>query len=507
MRANRLSCLLLAAALAVSLAGCAGQDETPEASPSDSPARETEVSPSPGTQAVFSLPVFLNASLHPVQCGNRANLALLPLMYEGLFELDTAFEPKPVLCRTWQVDESGLTWTFTLHSGVTFSDGTPLTASQVVSSLQAAAAAGTRFANRLSQIQSVSAAGEDTVTVTLRTPNGALPALLDVPVYLERDGVCYGTGPYVLDESGAAPVLRGRSDWHGGTALPSDEIRLTPVEQTEDLIHAFDTRDASLVLTDLTGSAALGYSTTGNEVWDYPTSDMVYLIFHTASGSCASQTLRQALARGVDRTSLVNFAFSRRVTAAALPVSPASALYDQDLAAAQEYDLTAMTDLLDSVRVKGPLRLLVNSENSFKTAAADFLAEQWQGVGLEVSVEKLAWDDYLAALARGDFDLCLAEISLTADFDLTSLVGTGGSLNYGGWHSAETDSLLSVLRAARGDEARKQAASALYAHLAEKCVLVPLCFKNYSVLTRWGSITGLTPTQSNPFFGMLWSLT
>ena len=79
------------------------------------------------------------------------------------------------------------------------------------------------------------------------------------------------------------------------------------------------------------------------------------------------------------------------------------------------------------------LVFLVNSENSSKVAAAQRIVDQLSGAGVSISLERLSWTEYLAALERGDFDLYLAEVRLTADFDLTQLVGTRGGLNYGGW--------------------------------------------------------------------------
>ena len=110
-------------------------------------------------------------------------------------------------------------------------------------------------------------------------------------------------------------------------------------------------------------------------------------------------------------------------------------------------------------------------------------------------------------MAQGRFDLCLAEVSLTADFDLTALLSSGGELNYGGWSSGTTDALLTAFRLARSGEESISAAGNLYAHLAEQVPLVPIGFKNHSVLTQWQTVTGLTPTQNSPFYGMTWSLT
>ena len=143
MKASPLLSLLLCAALL--LAGC---------SPSDSPAGSGDASnggsASQGGTTVtptaipFSLAVYADYSLHPVLAENRANLTLAPLLYEPLFQLDGQFQPQGVLCQSSAVSEDGLTWTFTLRSGVTFSDGTPLTGEAVADALNLARQEGSR---------------------------------------------------------------------------------------------------------------------------------------------------------------------------------------------------------------------------------------------------------------------------------------------------------------------------------------------------------------------------
>jgi peptide/nickel transport system substrate-binding protein len=76
------------------------------------------------------------------------------LIWEGLFELDNTFTARNVLCDSYSVSEDGLVWTFYLRTGITFSDGSPLTAAEAAQSLQLAKKAGTRYSGRLSAVVS-----------------------------------------------------------------------------------------------------------------------------------------------------------------------------------------------------------------------------------------------------------------------------------------------------------------------------------------------------------------
>ena len=482
---------VLALAFCLLLGGCTGG---PEPDPTPSPATSSAVVEE---TAEFALACYPEAGFHPITGANRTNLTLAGLVYEGLYALDQQFEPQAQLCTGGTPSADGLNWTFTLRTGVTFSDGSPLTAAEVKSSLDLARTS-TLYASRLSDITNVTA-GEGTVTVTLSRANGNLPALLDIPIVKETGGVPLGTGPYVFSNSGDAWSLTARQGWWQGEELPLQTIPLRSIQETDDLIHAFDTRDIALVSTDLTGTNALGFSGSFDTV-DYPTSIMLYVGFNVKSGPCRTAAVRQALLRAFDRTSVSTAIYSSHAQPAALPISPASPYYQETLAQDLEYSTQQAGELLAEAGTVGTLTFVPPSDTAPRASAAEKLASGLTDLGLQVDLQLLARDDYVAALEKGDFDLYLAEVRLTADFDLTALITAGGSLNYGGYADAEAAQLLQQYRAATG-QGRDLSAKRLCERLAEEPPFAVICFKNWSVLTQWSRISGLTPTQQNVFYG------
>ena len=494
---KRLSALLLGAVLLLSLAACGGGEGAASSGAASSQAGDG----SAAEEAVpFTLPVFLDFSLHPVLGANRANLTLSPLLYEGLFQVDESFQAVPVLCERWSASEDLLTWTFTLRAGITFSNGEALTAQAAAAALELARTAGSRYAGRLADVAAVTASEDDplTFTITLTRPNGSLPLLLDIPIALGEGDRPFGTGPYTLAGGGDGLALARRDDWWQGTALPLEEIPLYEVSRSDELIYAFDAGSISLLEVDLMATNALGYG--GNyQTWDYATTDLVYLGFNARSGPCQGPQVRRAIARAVDRTPLVQTTYASHAVASPLPVHPDSPLYDQGAADRLSYAPEELAGHLAELGLEGvTLTLLVNSENEAKASAADLIAYQLESAGLAVQVERLPFEDFTAALAAGTFDLYLGETVLTADFDLAPLLSSAGSLNYGGWTASAADPLLSVLHAAPEEE-KPRAAADLFAYLEQQTPIAPLLFKNGSVLTQWGRVSGLDPIRGNVF--------
>lgn len=499
---RRGTALLLAGALALALCACGGEIPTETPAPTESPSQ------APARARAFSLAYDPNAGLDPIAGDSQVNLALSTLAFQGLYELDGQFEPQPVLAGEATVSEDGLTWTIPVRDGLCFSDGTPLTAGHAAASLNRARNSAL-YGGRLSQIISVRAA-EGAVVITLSAPNGALPALLDIPVVLEgEDGLPLGTGRYRFTQDGDGLSLTANPYYDG--ALPYDTIALCPAAGTDARIAAFDSGAVTAVTTDFSSAYALGYSC-AYEAWDYPTPELLYVGFRASGGPCASPLVRQALSRAFDRARVVKNLLSGHADEAALPVSPLHEEYDGGAAAALSYDMGAAAELLaqagyvlkeDGLLYSGrtalTLTLLVNSDNTRRVAVAELLADSLAELGVTVTVSKLPWQNYLAALEAGQFDLYLGEVRLTADFDVTELL-TGG-LNYGGYVSEELAAALAARRVSAG-EGRRQAAAELWALFVQEAPAAPLCFTRSSLLVRWGVVGGLSPTWGDPFHGM-----
>ena len=168
-----------------------------------------------------------------------------------------------------------------------------------------------------------------------------------------------------------------------------------------------------------------------------------------------------------------------------------------------EVERQTVTELnLSGLGLEGrPITLVVNIENTAKSAAANHVAQQLESAGLVVTVERLPWAEYLETVAAGDFDLYMGEVYLTPDFDLTPLIGLGGGLNFGGWTSSVAGGLLSAFRSAQADS-RAAAASALCRHLCQQVPIAPICFRSGTMLAQYGRVENAAPVYGNLFAGL-----
>lgn len=482
--------------------GITGSAELP--SPDDS-ADSTETESGGVTlPEILTLPFAESQTLDPVTCADGIQQTVGALLYEGLYRLDEALEPQPLLCTGGSYDPAALTWTFSLRTDVTFSDGSSLTAADVVSTLTRAQTSE-RYGARFTDVASITAEGS-TVQIVLTRGNARFHALLDIPIVkagTEENLSPIGTGPYVYQDIAGNSYLEVNPNWWQGGGQPVEQIRLQDAHNRDTALYQFTSHTVQLITTDLTGTELVSASS-GITFHDADTTVLQYLGYNT-SGVFANAALRKALALGVNRENLTEVYLAGHAVPAQFPYSPVSALYPADLETAYSYSdfQAAMTAAGYATGIQSQtVILLVNEENSFKTACAGEIARTLSAFDLQVEVQALPWADYVAALEAGNFDLYYGEVRLTADWNLLPLLGTGGALNYGGFADAALDSLLYASLTANDSQSVRSVCS----WLKEQAPIIPLCFKRVSVLTQSGVFDGLAPTVTNPF-GTLANLT
>lgn len=140
------------------------------------------------------------ASVDPHRVTGFIPFSALLHFYEGLVGLDEESRVVPKLAERWEKVGTS-TWRFHLRPGVMFHDGRPLTAEDVVYSLQRVRAPGSEFQNRLRDVVSVSAPGPLQVDLEVEGPSSlfltGLTSVVVVPTDApERIETPIGTGPY-----------------------------------------------------------------------------------------------------------------------------------------------------------------------------------------------------------------------------------------------------------------------------------------------------------------------
>ena len=511
------------------------------------------------SDAYFGLAWYQNGTLNPVLDNTNINRVLCEALYEGLFEVTSNFTAENVLCESYEGD--GTTFTFTLRGDVTFWSGEPLTAADVVASLEAAHYnESSPFYNRLTEVSSIEAVGTNQVRIVLSSPNINFPRLLDIPIYREGSAdsgsFADGTGPYRPVEGENQWTLEANENWHGGFLGSIRHITLVTMTRADTALSSFQTGDVSLMRASRIDPNPPNVGGSVDTV-QTASASLHYLGFNYNDSLLSSAGVRRALSAALSRQSLCETQLQTFADPAILPVNPQPA--DSSLSLNMSADPNGAAQLLrealqsdtggssedepydtedeytddegdytddeytgegdgsggesDSGETESDgssspsgvgseaetvlsIRLLVNSDNAFKVAAAEQIAASWNALdGVSVTVDAQPYETFVSRLQSGDFDVYYGETQLTADFDLRPLLSSGGSLNYGGYSGESMASAIAAMRS--GDNV-----VGFYQTFLEEMPIVPIAFECDQIIIRKGLIDNYQPAPYNAFAGL-----
>lgn len=337
------------------------------------------------------------------------NAFAIDQVFEPLVSFDETGKIVPWLAEKYEIDQAGLVYTFTLRSGVQFSDGTPVTPEDVVFSLQRHLKVGGPLPLE-APIASIAPGSGDaakhTVVITLKqayTPflselsgfaNGIFPKDFGGKTEAEFFQKPVGTGPFAVkswDPNGDLVFTKNTHYWQSGkpyldtlvyTVVPDD----TQLQQqlTAGQIDAIEDVPASAAKQLESGAAT---KLVKNGSWE-----IEQLFFNTQDPRFADEHVRRAIAHALDRdgiTKATTFGTAKVANSLIPPTIEYSA--DAEKGIALGFDAQAAKDeLAKSKYPKGfETTLLIASGNSQRAQIAQIVQEALAKIGITVKIEQI----------------------------------------------------------------------------------------------------------------------
>lgn len=515
--------LLAALTLVSSLSGCGKKaEDTPtgnfyapvtEKAETDGSLQDYGTSAAPDKK--FTLRFTPDETLNPIYCVGVYNDGVTSLMYEGLFRLNDSFEAENVLCESYET-ENGTVFYFDLIDAK-MHDGTSLTAEDAAYSINLARNSR-KYGSRLKKIEYCGALEDGRLEIDLSEADRSLPELLDVPIIKSGTGdsdVPVGTGPYVYLGAGNVHFLSAFKNYRTYDTLPISKIYLR--EFTDDnIVESFADYSLDIIWEDPAGDSVINLHS-DHEARLYDTAILQYIGFNSGSAPMKDTNVRKAVSCAVNRNYIVNDVYGGTGRAAPLILNPAHYLYNSNWESGYGYSPSMMSSYLakssladnnsdglleypvDGIYTPFTIRFIVNSGNEKKLTAAARIAENLRRVGLDVELRELGWEEYKSALQSGEFDMYYGEISLTKNFDFSVLIGSGGSMDFGGVGSEAYDTLINAFLNAGAVENKRSAAMGLCVIAAENAVIVPIMYRQYAIYSHRRVIENFSPSVSGVF--------
>ncbi len=264
--------------------------------------------------------------IEPVLINDEAGLATFGQTAQYLVFSDDELNAVPVLAESWESNAAGDVWTFNLRQGVTFNDGSPLTAEDVVATFNGPIGEGNALSAYETFFVTPGAAAEavddSTVRFTLSAPNGAFPFFVSSDNYnaailpasfwnsyaegnYEQSFI--GTGAW-LNESydpGVSAAFTKNPDYWGDNSSQPDRMEVTYFADEAAAVTAFqdDRIDVIHRISASGGGALLGDPAA--KVLTISTAGHRQVYFDTSKPPFADKRVRQAMGLVLNRPTLI----------------------------------------------------------------------------------------------------------------------------------------------------------------------------------------------------------
>ncbi|WP_049574277.1 ABC transporter substrate-binding protein [Nonomuraea sp. SBT364] len=342
--------------------------------------------------------------------------ALLVNVYEGLVKLDQAGQIQPLLAEKWDVSDDRKTYTFTLREGVTFTNGAPFTADDVVFSLDRVKADWKlKIKSQLDMVEDVEKKDDSTAVVTLSRPsNGFLYTMATrLGAMFSRTGVAdlankpVGTGPYQLGAWRRGDSIRlDANAKYWGTKPKISTVTLKYFKDATAMNNALLTGGIDVVSSVQAPESLQQFADTSRfQTIEGTTNGEVVLSMNNGRPPFDDKKVRQAVRHAIDHRALLDTAWAGRGQLIGSMVPPTDPWYE-DRTGDYPYDVAKAKQLLGGKTYDVKMRI---PNLPYAVASAQVVKSQLAQVGINAEIEPLEfparWLDVV--FTKADYDLSI----------------------------------------------------------------------------------------------------
>jgi peptide/nickel transport system substrate-binding protein len=411
--------------------------------------------------------------LNPLLTRVNPEYLVAELLYSGLTRLAPDMTAAPDLAKSWSASADLLQWTFTLRDKLTFHDGSPCTAKDVVASFNAIMEPKTASPARtnIGPVDHVEAVDDTTVRFVLKTPYADLPVSLAytnakiIPAAIATGDLsqlarkAVGTGPFKLvSYEPDRQIVVARNDAYYDAPRPY-------LDRVEVLVYPDPTAEASALIsgdTDLMSNAAATEfarlsSSSGVATMRVPSGQFLNINMGCDQKPFSDVRVRQALALTIDRDAMVGFVAQGYGTPGNdSPMNDAYHFFQPQ--PQRKPDIAAAKKLLAEVGYPNgiDLTLIASDTPGTRTQLAVATREMAKPAGFRIAVQTMPHATYLDQVwKKGSFYVGFYNMQATADAIFSLLYTSTAAWNETRWNNTEFDGLVAAGRAT-GDEAKRR---------------------------------------------------
>ncbi|MCL1883180.1 MAG: ABC transporter substrate-binding protein [Defluviitaleaceae bacterium] len=443
-------------------------------------------------------------TLNPLLNEDVTVARILQLIFEPLAVLDNEFRIVGHLAYLEFASDFGSV-NATIREGAIWSDGMPVTADDVIFSIEFLKNAPNAaiYKNNVSEIADAIRIDSRTVQIIFTRASVMAGYSLNFPIIPqhwqdENNMNPIGSGPFIFESLNSTRSMTLRRNPHNfrafGGGVQEVEVIFLPNSETD--FHAFERGriDAiHLSLTEWTRHA--GIRSPNYEV--FPAMYFEFIGFNFTRSIFREVHTRQGIAHAFNANDAVASLYLAHAVRTATPIHPFNRASDNSVSA-PIYDPARAAALLGTVRISEPLVVLANAENTQRASIAKRLAESLTNAGLSSVAEIVPSEEYFARLDAHDFDLFVGGMKLPFA-PAPQIFFQGGGMFI---HDFALETAHSALMFASTEVAYTQAMSHLQQAFTDHLPIISLAFKHSAILSNPRISSTLEPAPDHVFLNV-----
>ncbi len=378
----------------------------------------------------FTMPLREPRTLDPAVARDTTSHFYVSSIYSGLVRLDEALSVTPNLAESWQVDESGTVYTFTLRDGITFHDGKPITAADFKYSIERATdpelhsdtallylddimGAVAKLEGEADQVSGVEVVDDRTLRITIDSPKEYFLAKLAYPTSFVidsasvgalgeewwKDADINGTGPYQLLrwDTDEVIILKRFDGYHHPVAMEHiiSPFAALPGAGRLDMYQAGAWDGIFVGVSSL--DRLRGYEALADQLHEFDQLTSYFVVIDTELAPLDDANVRRALVMALDRQKLIDDVFGGNLLLANGILPPGIPGFSEDLPIIP-FDPVEARKLLASSQYADDfpeITYIVVDRDGEPPESVQFMIDSWKkNLGVEVNLNLVDPEEY-----------------------------------------------------------------------------------------------------------------
>lgn len=427
-------------------------------------------------------------TLHLTDFSTTVELGVLNQIYDTLlyYSPDGTKDPEPRIAESYEISDDGLDYTFHLRDDVTFHDGTPVTADDVVFSIELYKASEYQ-GSQISMLSSVEATDEHTVVCHLDAPyspflQGICSPMIASKAYYESSEDDFvnnpiGTGPYkfVSRAKGSNIKLEANEDYYRG-APEIKEVTFEVIPDSSTKAIALQTGEVNFAEIDSATKPQLE-ANPAITIAEVPTSAFSYIAMNTEKEPFNDVKVRQAINYAIDRDNLVAVCYDGEAEVNSNICAKERFGYS-DEQFQYTYDPEKAKELLAEAGIETPYDLgeiLVAEKYS---NLATVIQNDLKAVGLDVTISVKEFNSYISDLQNGSYGITALNMTLEGDTQTLEMAFTSdyiGIANNARYSDEEMDKLFEQARTETDNDKRAEIFNEIFTKAQDEAIYAVMC--------------------------------